>query len=99
MAEPLTWRNVSTPRLRDFIGYDGDHGVARIYKAEHSSHWSWSVYAVVPARPGVTQGHEADPKEARCKVEAAWAIAKANGVPTRTAAGELLPRKEMARRH
>ena len=23
----LTWRNISTPNLRDFIGYDGEQGV------------------------------------------------------------------------
>ncbi len=39
----LTWRNVSTPNLRDFVGYDGDHSVGRIYKAEHAPDWRWSV--------------------------------------------------------
>jgi hypothetical protein len=81
MAEPLTWRNVSTPRLRDFIGADDGRDVARIYKAEHQKDWTWSVFAIVPAKPGVTHGHEADPKEARRKVEEGWAHAKAHGVP------------------
>jgi hypothetical protein len=39
----------------------------------------------VPGRPGVTNGYETDPKEARRKIEAAWAIAKAHGRPARTA--------------
>jgi hypothetical protein len=89
MTELLSWRNVSTPNLRDFLGYDGDRDVARIYQtANVSNDWTWSVYAIVPARPGLTHGHEADPKEARRKVEAAWAIAKASGdwIPTAAAA-------------
>jgi hypothetical protein len=90
MAEHLIWRNVSTPRLRDLIGSDGERDVARIYKSEHQPDWTWSVFAIVPARPGVTNGHEADPKEARRKVEEAWAYAKAHGRPTRTAVAEHL---------
>jgi hypothetical protein len=86
MANPLTWRNVSTPLLRDFVGYDGEQGVARISHAQGRGDWRWSVYASVPGRPGVTSGYEADPKEARRKVEAAWAVAKAHGRPVRTAA-------------
>jgi hypothetical protein len=82
MAEPLTWRNVSTPNLRDFIGYDGERDVARIYQtANVPDGWTWSVYAIVPGRPGITSGHETDPKEARRKVETAWSYAKAKGVP------------------
>ena len=81
MVGPLTWRNVSTRNLRDFSGYDCERRVARIFKAEHQAKWRWSVYAIVPARPGLTHGHEADPNEARRKVEAAWAYAKAKGVP------------------
>ena len=77
----LSWRNVSTPNLRDFIGYDGERGVARIYKAPHEPDWRWSVYAIVPAHSGLTHGREADPKEARRKVEAAWAHAKVKGKP------------------
>jgi hypothetical protein len=84
MADPLTWRNVSTPLLRDFIG--SKQGVARISQAQGRGEWRWSVYAIVPGRPGVTSGHEAGPKEARRKVEAAWAIARAHGQPMRTAA-------------
>jgi hypothetical protein len=32
---PLTWRNVSTPNLRDFIGSDRGRDVARIYQTPH----------------------------------------------------------------
>jgi hypothetical protein len=34
------------------------------------------VFTIVPARPGVTNGHEPDPKEARRKVETECAYAK-----------------------
>ena len=85
MTAPLTWRNVSTPLLRDFVGLDGAQGVARIFQAKDKGEWRWSVYAIVPGRPGVTSGYEIDPKGARRKVEAAWAIAKAYGRPVRTA--------------
>ena len=89
MTEPLTWRNVSTPNLRDFLGYDGERAVARIYQVSHGDHqWRWSVYAVEPARPSITHGYESDPKEARRKVEECWAYAKANGRPIRTAVAE-----------
>jgi hypothetical protein len=76
---PLTWRNVSTRSLQDFIGYEGERGVARIYKAEQQKDWRWSVYGICPAVPGVTNGHEGDPKEARRKVETAWQMAKERG--------------------
>jgi hypothetical protein len=52
---PLTWRNVSTPNLRDFIGYDGERSLASIYQRAHGNReWFWSVFAVCPAIPGVT---------------------------------------------
>lgn len=42
MAEPLTWRNVSTPNLRDFIGYDGERHGARIYQTPNvPEDWTW----------------------------------------------------------
>jgi hypothetical protein len=65
MAAPLTWRNVSTRLLRDFVGSDGQQGVARIFQAKGKCEWRWSAYAIVPGRPGVTSGYENDPKEAR----------------------------------
>jgi hypothetical protein len=80
-ANPLTWRDASSPRHRAYIASDGGREVARIYKAEHQKDWTWSVFAIVPARPRFTNGHEADPKGAQRKAEAAWAYAKANGVP------------------
>ena len=42
---------------------------------------TWSIYAIVPGRPRITHSHEADPKEARRKVEAVWAHAEAHGIP------------------
>jgi hypothetical protein len=75
----LKWRNVSSPLLRDFIGSDGDRDVARILKSSNQQDWTWSAFAIVPARPGITNGHELDPKEARRKIEAAWAYAKEHG--------------------
>jgi hypothetical protein len=71
--------------LRDFVGYDGEQGVARISQTQGRGEWRWSVYLIVPGRPGVTSGYETDPKEARRKVETAWAIAKAHERPVRTA--------------
>ena len=54
MTDPLTWRNVSTPNLRDFLGCDGDRDVARIYQSPNvPDERTWSVYAIVPARPGI----------------------------------------------
>ena len=41
--------------------------------------WRWSVLAICPAIPGLTNGVEADPKEARRKVETAWQMAKEKG--------------------
>ncbi len=85
----LDWRNVSTPNLRDFIGSDRGRDVARIYQTPHRpEEWSWSVYAICPAVPGVTRGYETDPKEARRKVEAAWQMAKEKG--WRDPRGELI---------
>jgi hypothetical protein len=75
----LTWKNVSTPQLRDFIGYDGDWKVARIMQPFGKGDWRWSVFAIIPAHADITHGHEQDPKEARRKVEAAWERAKAEG--------------------
>jgi hypothetical protein len=79
MADPLSWRNVSTAQLRDFIGSDGDWKVARIMLPLGKGDWRWSVFAIIPAHADI-HGHEAEPKEARHKVEAAWARAKAEGV-------------------
>jgi hypothetical protein len=79
----LTWRNVSNGNLRDFIGSDEKgRDVARILKPAHEPEWTWSVYAIVPARSGLTHGREADLKEARLKADAAWAHAKAKGKPS-----------------
>jgi hypothetical protein len=59
---------------------DEDIGrVARIHCIEHRNEWQWSVYGAHPTGPGVTHGAETDPQEARRKVEAVWAYAKANG--------------------
>jgi hypothetical protein len=77
----LTWRNKSTLTLRDFVGYDGERGVARIMQPPNAKDWRWSVYAIIPGRPGATHGYEADPKEARRKAEAIWLRAKSEGVP------------------
>jgi hypothetical protein len=77
----LTFRNVSSPRLRDFIFSDGDRDVTRIYKSEHQKDWTWSVFLIVPAQADKTHGHGADPKEARRKFEAAWGYAKKHGEP------------------
>jgi hypothetical protein len=41
--------------------------------------WRWSVLAICPAIRGLTNGDEADPKEARRKVETAWQLAKEKG--------------------
>jgi hypothetical protein len=84
-ADLLTFRDVSSPRLRDFIFSDGARDVARIYKSEHQKDWTWSVFVIVPAQAGKTHGHELDPKEARRKVEVAWAYAKEHGVEIQTA--------------
>jgi hypothetical protein len=86
MAATLLWRDVSTPLLRDFVGRDGARGVARISQGRNQPDWRWSVFGIVPARPGLTYGYDRDPGEARRKVEAAWAVAKARGRPVRTAA-------------
>lgn len=67
--------------LRDFIGADNGRDVARILKSQHQQDWRWSVFAIVPARSGITNGHELDPKEARRKVETAWVYAKEHGEP------------------
>ena len=76
----LAWRNVSTHNLRDFEGYDGERLVARILQEPNGNHdWRWSVFAICPAIPGLTNGVEADPKEARRKVETAWQMAKEKG--------------------
>jgi len=37
------------------------------------------VFAICPAIPGLTNGVDADPKEARRKVETAWQMAKEKG--------------------
>jgi hypothetical protein len=78
---PLTWRNVSTRSLRDFIGYDGgERKVARIFqRPQGKREWCWSVFAICPAIPGVTNGNEDDPKEAWRKVETAWQMANEQG--------------------
>jgi hypothetical protein len=77
----LTWRNVSTHNLRDFEGYDEGRCVARIIQEPYGNRdWLWSVFAICPAIPGLTNGHETDPKEARRKVEAAWHMAKRKGL-------------------
>jgi hypothetical protein len=86
MAAPLVWRDVSTSLLRDFVGRDGERGVARISQGQNQREWRWSVYGIVPARPGLTYGYDSDPRRARRKVEATWALAKAHGRPDRTAA-------------
>jgi hypothetical protein len=39
--------------------------------------WGWSVTAIVPARPGVTNGAAATLDEAKAKFRAAWEKAKA----------------------
>jgi hypothetical protein len=76
----LTSRNVSTNNLRDFEGYDGERLVARILQKPNGNHdWRRSVFAICPAIPGLTNGVEADPKEARRKVETAWQMAKQKG--------------------
>jgi hypothetical protein len=85
MSDPLTWQNVSTPLLRDFVGSEGAQGVARSFQAKGEREWRWSVYAIAPGRPGVTHGYENDAKEARRKVDAARAVAKTHGRPVRTA--------------
>jgi hypothetical protein len=73
---PLAWRNVSTPNLRDFVGYDGERSVACIYQRAYGNReWFWSVFAICPAIPDVTNGKDADPKEAPRKVETAWQTA------------------------
>ena len=62
----LTWRNVSTHNLRDFEGCDDERLVARILQEPNGNHdWRWSVFAVCPAILGLTNGVDADPKEAR----------------------------------
>ncbi len=99
MADPLTWQNVSTPNLRDFAGYDGDRDVARICfdrSGPNEGVRRWSVYVVVPARRGVSNGAEVEPKEAPRKVEECWAFAKASGRPTRTAVAEHVYMDEWA---
>jgi hypothetical protein len=81
VVEKLTWRNESTPILKDYIGYDGERAVARIIHTPGTSDWTWSVFVIAPAVPGLTNGPETDPKVARRKVEEIWARAKAEGVP------------------
>jgi hypothetical protein len=50
----LTWKNVSTPQLRDFIGSDGDWTVARIMQPLGKGDWKWSVFEI---RPGARRHH------------------------------------------
>jgi hypothetical protein len=62
----ISWRNVSTHNLPDFEGYDGERLVARILQEPNGNHdRRWGVFAICPAIPGITNGVEADPKEAR----------------------------------
>ena len=54
--------------------------MARILQEPNGNHdWRWGVFAIFPAIPGLTNGVEADPKEARRKVETAWQMAKEKG--------------------
>jgi hypothetical protein len=50
---------------------------ARSRTGNHESRWS--VFAICPAIPGVTNGVKANPKEARRKVKTAWQMAKEKG--------------------
>jgi hypothetical protein len=43
----LTFCNISSPRLRDFILSDGERDVARIYKSDHQKDWTWSVFLIL----------------------------------------------------
>jgi hypothetical protein len=61
------------------VGYDGDWKVARIMQPLGKGDWRWSVFAIILAHADITHGHEADPNEARRKVEAAWERATAEG--------------------
>ena len=41
--------------------------------------WGWSITAIVPATPGVTNGTAASREEAMAKFRAAWEKARASG--------------------
>jgi hypothetical protein len=73
----LTWRNVSTPNLRDFIGYDGERGVACILINRPGPGAFTRSFRAGPALLTATRSIR---KEARRKVEECWAYAKPNGV-------------------
>jgi hypothetical protein len=56
--------------------------VGRIYEDASAStppelRWFWSVTEIVPATPGVTNGHAATLEEAMAKFRAAWEKARA----------------------
>jgi hypothetical protein len=56
--------------------------VGRIYEDAHLStppdmRWVWSITAIVPATPGVTNGHAPTLDEAKIRFRAAWERAKA----------------------
>jgi hypothetical protein len=56
---------------------DGED-VGRIYEVAGSAstppelRWVWSITSIVPATPGVTNGHAATREEAMAKFRAAW---------------------------
>ena len=59
----------------------GERLVARILQEPNGNHdWRWSVFAICPAIPGLTNGVAADPKESRRKVETAWQNGQREGL-------------------
>jgi hypothetical protein len=76
----LSWREVGRGGVRELVGYEGRRVVARVQHDPHGrGQWRWSVPLVVPARPWLTHGFEAEVDQAQVNAEAAWAYAKANG--------------------
>jgi len=69
----LGWRKLRTRHRQDFICYDGERIVARVYRAPHSNErWRWSLFGIARTMAGVTHGEEDDSTEARRKAEAGW---------------------------
>jgi hypothetical protein len=89
MTAPLILKRASASRPSG-VWKDADYNVladgkviGRIYEDGSAStppelRWLWSVTAVVPAIPNVTNGHAATLDEAKAKFRAAWEKAKGN---------------------
>lgn len=75
----LNWRR--TDREHDFLAFDGDTPVGRIYtydtKSDRPADWFWTMCGSIGNRLGTSNGHEPTPREAAKRVEEAWEAMKA----------------------